>query len=122
MGSLFNEPCCGDNQTAPKRKSKCGCICEELAKLAGMRGFNLCYANSGRCEVNILLKGQNSFLNLAGAGNPTDFTVVKVDRDRCCALLSYRRIGQSERTILIDCKCICAIQPADPGPFGETPA
>ncbi|KKI93661.1 hypothetical protein WQ54_03375 [Bacillus sp. SA1-12] len=61
---------------------------------------------------NLLLEGNDNFLNLAGnGGNRTDFEFQGFED--CCAIFTFESTGQTEETFVVDCRCICALVPVN---------
>ncbi|WP_299095403.1 hypothetical protein [uncultured Metabacillus sp.] len=77
-----------------------GCACTFLANAEEGDLFNL------------LLEGNDNFLNLAGnGGNRTDFEFQGFED--CCAIFTFESTGQTEETFVVDCRCICALVPVE---------
>ncbi|MED4403255.1 hypothetical protein [Metabacillus fastidiosus] len=69
----------------------------------------------------ILPEGSTNFINLQGAGNPTNFLFIAFDDETCCATFEFQGPGgpqQNPMRLTIDCRCICGLSPASPPPPG----
>ncbi|MFC0189099.1 hypothetical protein ACFFJY_12425 [Fictibacillus aquaticus] len=121
--SLFhnNGSCCG-NTAGTSHKKSTSCVCELLKALADAQS-NPCRMGA-RQQVRLVLKGSSAPLNVNNVAEflGTVFTLVSFDPATGCVVLTFEEQNlvappppSFTRTIVLDCKCICAVICIEPG-------